>query len=792
MGIAHIYNEKKETVWKHVSDASEIASALGEPVRMKELARLCALLHDVGKETVAFSEYIRIVTSEGGKWNRPKLNHSSAGGKWVYEKFAENSYSDRLTTEVVAWSIFSHHGIQNMFTYDGKDKFLERLCPQEDIYYEESCKNFFSACTEDLEILYERAKKECLFHMQRLIAVRKNQPDKKVQKEEQEKNCFALGMFLRLNLSILLESDRRSTAIFMGNRFVEDSFQRPQLWLQMQTRLKKYLEQLPAHSELNRLRSRIGQQCVEMAKEKTGIYILQIPTGGGKTVTSMQFALEHAIQHKKQRIFYIAPYKSILVQNAHVYRDIFQEENAIFEHHSDVIVGDEDLDSVRVLSETWNAPMILTTMVQFLNTLFNERSTHIRRMHTLTNSVIILDEIQAMPIKCIHLFNMAMNFLKQYGATIVLCSATQPLLEQVRRPIEVDKAMIQDLPQVFQSFRRTKLVDLRDVKNCRQIAELAGRQMQDHTSGIIIANTKKAVEEIYRMLSEYVSFDTKLYYLSNYLCNQHRLDVLHAFKASLAKKERAICVSTPLLEAGVDISAQWVIRTLTGWDSIIQAAGRCNRNQERSLGNVYLVRCTEENLDSLTDMRIGRESTEQLLDDYKQQPEFFENTLDSLSLMDAYYKVYFWKRADEMDYPVRELNTNLVKLLSIGNIEGRSNQREAIFHQAFRDAGEHFEVIESNTAGILVPYGKGELLIQEINAEHDWMRLQEKLKEAQRYTITIYLGERYQKDGTCFYALLSRGVVRKFDTCDAYYLRRDYFNQEIGINLESKMEELIF
>lgn len=774
--IAHIRADGvEETVTEHCNRVAETAAELGKALGLEKLAYLTGYLHDIGKYTKKFEQYIRTV-AVGDIWKESKLNHSSAGGKYIYERFGKGNRGNQITAKMIAWCIFSHHGVQDIISVDQKDQFQQRVNPEKDIFYEEAKGNFEKYMDVDIDELFEAACEEVHRSFMKLehAAKETNQADKMSVGVQ-----FSIGLLMRLNLSILVESDYRETAAFMGEVY-HPVFSISSIWKKCQKNLIDFVGKFP-ENRLSQARSCLFQTCICHARQHSGIFTMEIPTGGGKTVDSMIFALTHAIENGQKRIFYIAPYKNILIQNAQVLRVALNDEDVILEYHSDLIVdyAEED-DTKKLYMEGFQMPIVLTTMVQFLNALFSGKMQSVRRTNAFTDSVIVIDEVQSMPIKCIHLFNLAMNFLREFHTTIILCTATQPTFHKVEYPIFIDGKVIKNAGGMFDKFKRTEILDYTHIHRCEKIADLAVRQIETSRSGLIIVNTKKVCKQIYDTLADKMGKDVVVLHLSTNMCPQHRLDILERFKKLLKEKKRTVCVSTQLIEAGVDISAEWVIRSVAGWDSVIQAAGRCNRNGEMETGYVYVVDCREEELGQLPDIYEGRKISFELLANFRENPQNYDSDLGSLKFIKAYYQKYYFRRMKDMSYSIREYDTSILDLLSFNSV-GTTKRSVDPFTYAFGEAGRQFEVIAKDTQGIIVPYGEGKKMIQQLcNSCYDIGEIRNRLKQAQRYTINVYSNylHKYQEDG----------IVKQLE-CGAYCLLDNYYDIHVGVN---ETKELAF
>lgn len=780
--IAHINKSGlEESVYDHCKKTAEISSIIASESGLKKTSYLSAILHDMGKNTIDFEEYIRCVSQKNGRWKKNKINHSSAGGKYIYEQVNKKSGKpiDTITSFVIAWSIFSHHGLNDIITVDGKNKFAERYSPNTEIHYKEVVELWEHESEEDFEQMFELAKEEIRILSSKL----------KISK----KRHFDMGMLMRMNLSILIDSDRIATSRFMEER-EHIPFQQKrnlQLWHGLQDKLNEYIKKFPNDNWIANIRKTISDNCFQAGKRKSGIYTLQVPTGGGKTLASMRFALEHAIQNKKQRIFYISPYKSILEQSSSVYRDVFQKDEIILEHHSDIVIENEAEDYTAHV-QSWDKPIVLTTLVQFLTTLYSSKTQAIRRMHSLLNSIIIVDEIQSLPTFCVTLFNVAMNYFATYhNTTIILCSATQPPLGEAEHSLQLQGEIVEDAPQLYEKLKRVRIVNnIAEVKTCEQIVQLAIKKLEISNSGLIIVNTKQVAKAIAQELINLELTNTRIIHLSTNMCAEHRNEKIAEYKKILKEikekkkndKQKVICISTQLIEAGVDISADWVIRSLAGWDSIIQAAGRCNRNGEVEFGIVEVVSCAEEKLDNLIDIKIGQDCSRRVLSEFKRNPELYEDDLASLKVIEQYYQYYFYEKKQGFDYNIKKYDTTIYDMLSENSIgygrwenneKGKQNLNRIYFRQAFKQAGDEFEVINHATIGVIVPYKEGKNIINSLNSELDTEQINLILRKAQPYTVNTY--------ESALRKLEEEGAIAKLYSCDGYYIVDGYYDEVYGI-----------
>ena len=794
--IAHIKNEnEKQTVREHLEAVAQLAAERGKGYGLYYTLFLTGLLHDLGKETMVFDTYIHKAFEDIRSVRRGEVNHSSAGGKYIYEKFGDMGAYKSLTAQLMATAIFSHHGLIDCLQMDGNDVFFQRLCPKKEIFYEEALKNSQPLFSKyDVDELFLKAAEEITKAFAKIRKINREMEGKSAEQ------LFLCGCLQRLICSILLEADRTDTARFMTGmtaREIENE-KLPLLWSKWQDKLDIYLLGFKSRDELSMLRKEISQECFEFAKNKSGIYRLPIPTGGGKTLCSLRFALEHARLKKKKKIIYLAPFLSILEQNAGVIREILEADEYILEHHSNVIREEkpdkEGVDFHQLLVETWESPLILTTMVQFLNVLFSSSTQSLRRMWQLGDAVIIIDEIQSLPTNCIYMFNTMMNFLAYYGkTTIVLCSATQPSLEQAEKKMIYAEPpdIIQEVEQLENAFKRVNITD------CTPIGSYSSKRLGDFVIDnldrniLIILNTKRAVKELYQELAERNPEDTRIIQLTTYMCAEHRRNVIKELKTGLST-QKIICISTQLIEAGVDISFQCVIRSVAGLDSITQAAGRCNRNREEQMGQVYIIDYEEEKLGSLEDIKAAQGSTFRFLNEFRSFREAFDYDLLSLKAMERYYFLYFRTRKREMRYPIPKENTSLYELLSTNEVgaaaygyrenDGRINQLQ--MKQAFKQAGDMFEVIGNQTIGIIVPYRQATELIERLRNSRDAGEIRRLLKKLQPFTVNLFREDRQLQTlhelGVLDDSLLEGNL---YLLCDGYYNETEGLSEHLPLQI---------
>lgn len=761
------------------------------------VVKVTALLHDAGKLGIDFYDYMKDVREYGKAAKRRSVDHVSAGGR-IVEKIAGGS----LLSKLVSTTIYSHHGLQDCIDMNSGESLSERQ-RQRKIDMETIEERYFQIVDRKILIEYLKAAHQDVRKLcEKVSDFVRSTGEKKCGSTE-----FYIGMYGRLLLSLLIDSDWTDTACFsqgepLPERITEERIQA--IWEESIHHFEHYIKHLSDTGEtspLNIYRNEISELCYQASKKERSLYRLTVPTGAGKTFSSLRFALHHAKRYCKRHIIYVAPYNSILEQNAEDIRCAIGNESFVLEHHCNIFYEDEKEEKAyKKLSENWDSPIIATTAVQILNTLFSSKKSSIRRMYNLCNSVIIFDEVQAFPVKGTELFNLAVNFLTVFcNTTVVLCSATQPSLAVLEENNLFDCAEMTGQPIRYrEAFKRVAIEDMTQRKPGGMVPEdishFALKVLREYGTVLIIVNTKLCAKKIYEALKKSCEEECELYHLSTSMCPKNRMDELNAIKNDLKKAKRVICVSTQLIEAGVNLSFGCVIRSLAGIDSIIQAAGRCNRHRERSLGKVYVIKMNqeEERLDRLYDIRRARDASEKFLYYFRKEPESFDGTMDSESAVAAYYKEYFYDSGVKpTKYPSSITGVTLEELLGRNKTgclqyERRHGEKVKVpyLNQAFRTAGEEYRVIpEEAEVTVVIPYDSfAEEAISMIEKPGAALAEQKRaLRKLQRYSVGIS-------------AWLKEKLDNALHQTDAgvFILNMDYYDKKVGVLDEPKNRFLEF
>jgi CRISPR-associated endonuclease/helicase Cas3 len=601
--VAHLRQEGEKLLVHDLADhmqtvsqlAAEFASAFGVGI----WGAWAGIWHDLGKFRAGFQHHIRQRCDPNahveGRTTDANKTHSAAGALWAQKYLPEmDARFGPVFARVLSYLIAGHHaGLENWFGEKGGA--LEVRFNKSDTRKEER--------DTQAAPIPETILKPGL-----------ELPDARTIKNDQEiPGRFAL--WVRMLFSCLVDADFLDTEAFMS----PDKTGTRQGFLplaEMENLLTNHLaamtERVATHGEadhpVNRKRAEVLQACRRKAEMPSGVFRLTVPTGGGKTLSSLAFALRHACQHGKRRVIYAIPYTSIIEQTADVFSEIFGEENVV-EHHSNVEMDDDQQEETtrsQLACENWDAPLIVTTNVQLLESLFARRTSRCRKLHNLVNSVIVLDEAQLLPVTYLQpVVDVLRLLVKDYGVSLVLCTATQPTLDARNNfdlarglrgfePGEIQE-IVEDVPGLYAALERVRFHIPADLNKPCDWDGLATDIMK-HDAVLTIVGRRADARALYKSLKK--RDGRNVWHLSGLMCARHRSDVIDALKAALRARQQALAagetpapirvVSTQLIEAGVDIDFPVVYRALAGLDSLIQAAGRCNREGRLEKGDVYI------------------------------------------------------------------------------------------------------------------------------------------------------------------------------------------------------------
>lgn len=688
--IAHVRKNDEEE-WEaphllvdHLQGTANLAEHFAAKFQSGVWGKAMGLVHDAGKGRVEWQKYIKKKSGyddeahlEGKKGKIPHAIHGA--------KLAEDLFGKAIG-RFLAYGIAGHHaGLPDWSSAEGAGT---------------SSLQFQQSQIKDTHDIAE-------FIVNTLQSIK---PGNSPWRFANQGLDFSL--WIRMLYSCLVDADFLDTEAYMDSKKANMRGGYCSI-SELLERFNQYIQQLERKSKdthVNQIRRQVRNQCIQMAKELPGIFSLSVPTGGGKTLSSLAFGLEHAKEHNLDRIIYVIPYTSIIEQNANVFREAVGTEQVV-EHHSSL--GEEDsTPKSRLASENWDAPVIVTTSVQFFESLFAAKSSRCRKLHNIVNSVIVLDEAQLVPVEYLLPILEAMQLLvDHYGVSLVIATATQPafkerLMDDKRFPglKNVQEIMGNDVADLYASLKRTQVSLPEDIHSVTSWEELA-RELVQYEQVLCVVSDRKSCRELHRLLPE------GTVHLSALMCGQHRSEVIEAVKQKLKNGESVRVISTQLVEAGVDMDFPVVYRALAGLDSIAQAAGRCNREGNLpDLGKVVVFNAPKK--PPLGILRKAADTTRGILVTTNQDPLHH-------SLFEQYFSELYWK-ANSLD------TKEIIKLLTPGP------QDCGVY---FRTAAERFELIDdSQQKTILVRYGEGNKWIDLLRFQGAERAL---LRRLQRYTVTI-------------------------------------------------------
>lgn len=693
---------------EHLQEVAKIASSFAEAFGALDWGYLAGLWHDIGKYSEEFQQ--RLFVTEGRNAHvetKPgRVDHSTAGAKHGFSHFMDKG-------KLLAYAIAGHHaGLPNGKANESSDLAtrLEKPVPDH------------SSCPEKILNIDELGELPFTPHKNRF--------------------GFQISFFARMLFSCLVDADFLDTEQFMDS---EKSLGRkgyPSLTALTQ-KLTEYLEQLVAKAPttpINKQRAEILKSCLEAADWAPGLFSLTVPTGGGKTLSSLAFALKHALKNNLNRVIYVIPYTSIIEQNAAVFRDVLGDK-AVLEHHSNYEPKEEDHRS-RLAAENWDAPLVVTTNVQFFESLFSYKPSLCRKIHNIAESVVILDEAQMLPMPLLKPSLEALRELaSNYRTTIVLCTATQPALsttETFKDGLDGVREIIPNPVNLYHTFKRVhtkRLFFLSDY----ELAE----KIKKHEQVLCVVNTRKHARLVYERLNE----QEGRFHLSALMCPTHRTETFTQIRDALAKGRPCKVISTQLIEAGVDIDFPVVFRSAAGIDSIAQAAGRCNREGQLSdAGEVYVF--SPESALPPGHFRQTAETAEAVM-------RHHDDPL-SLEAVEEYFRIFYWMKGARLD------EYGILNDLSSG-------MRNGDF--PFRLVAKKFKIIKDGMDSLIIAWNEeANKIIDELRygAYPAWAA-----RRLQRFTIQVY--------PQVLRSLQVAGTIERFHDQYSVLINSDLYRDDLGL-----------
>ena len=815
MIIAHKdENGREQSLFNHLINVGNGSFNLGKQLDIEYISLLVGLLHDLGKADPLFQD--KIMNNKN-----ISVNHSSAGAKYLYQIYCKVGEKNedfkspicQSYAEILMYAIEAHHGVFDIGTYN--KQVINSIYQRIENYTLNRKYSYNLVRNYANSIIDEYCNKKYKLSIEETFTKGFEEYKNIIEKLELEKSDnpdidfnYYNHCIIRLILSILKNVDIYDTINAYEKIIDKKTYDESQeiieyFYHQIEAEYGSYP---PPTNDINKVRASIVDNIrTRCDTDSSGIYKLDLPTGAGKTKISLLYSLHQMKNNHKNKMIYIAPFLSILEQNASEYRKTLANDKYILEHHSNV--GDntpfdnEDNDDdnkaamKEYIKESWDQIVILSTMVQFSNTLFKSRSSNIRRFYNLSNSVIILDEVQSLPDEMTHIFNLMLNFIsKVMNSVIILCSATQPSLDHdsISHKIIYGGSNNEDYNLIKLDDKQKQIFDRVDVSLLNngkesKIADIYKSVLNDkEKSTLIILNTKKSVMNLYEMFEEAMDDKSKLYYLTTNMCPKHRLDIINEIKDKLDNDIDVVVISTSLIEAGVNLDFRRLYRSYAGFDSIIQAMGRCNREGKYDKCEAYLVNLDkdDEKLGNLKSIENKKNITKKVLYNY-------DGNFDMEDLNKKYYAKLF-SNLDDLDKKVVD-NKTLLDLLSLNKEIRQSGDIEGINAQALKEASDKFSLIEDNSDSVIVYYDESYALIEELLAAIEEFRgydgNKEKINEIkillnklQPYTISIYNSNDFEDK------------LVKVDGLDVFgikILNESNYDEKVGLTEESKLESFM-
>lgn len=689
-----------QSIEAHLKGTGELAETFAAEFGAAANGKLCGLAHDIGKYSDEFQLRLR-----GGK----KVDHATAG--------AIECFKIKAAFEAVC--VIGHHsGLPNVGHKDAdtteSQTFFGRKLRAEQGGIPDYRKNWNGHIALPQDYFRPSGR------------------------------GFATAFYIRMLYSCLVDADYIDTETFMNGDAGRGNYEPLSA---LCDKLTAYISKWNNPTrKIDILRQKILNSCIEKASAPRGIFSLTVPTGGGKTVASMAFALNHAVANSMKRIIYVIPYTSIIEQNAKVFRDILGQENVV-EHHSSVSYElSENADELEYRSalatENWDAPVIVTTAVQFFESLYANRSSKCRKLHNIANSVIIFDEAQMIPSNNLRPCVAAIaELVRAYNATAVLCTATQPAIDEMLLEYSKKESVVELCPDVdgmFEKFRRTSFE-----KEGRLTTDELVSRLESQQQVLCIVNTRKFAQEVYEALPSEGRF-----HLSTLMCPVHRKQKLDEIRERLKSGKTCRVVSTSLIEAGVDVDFPRVFREMAGLDSILQAAGRCNREGKRSAeSSIVTVFESENKVNKL--IAVNRDAAEETVRDWTQP--------NTTSTIERYFKAY-------RDF-LRNDDKSGVITASEKGISGCGLPFEWI--------AKEFKLIDQNTFAVYIPIGEGKELVSRLR---EGERSRGLYRRAGMYSVSVYQNQ--------FDSLINAGAAEPFGEDAAFLTDCSLYSDEKGLSTD--------
>lgn len=709
--FAHSREGAAEAEWQrlydHLMATGDLAHELGRDAGVSHLGRLAGYLHDIGKYSQAFQARLH-----GSK--RP-VDHATAGAREVMALFPNRP--QRVYAELISYCIAGHHtGLPDYGSLSDVGTESTLLARRDKKQLED-----YSAYKSELEIdpsqlQLPRIKPGCF----------------RFAGQEKSYGGFSIAFLTRMVFSALVDADWLETERYMlGHAKSRGQYASIE---ELAHEFERYVQRFGApQNAVNQKRTETLHACIAKSELEPGFFTLTVPTGGGKTLASMAFALKHAVERGLKRIIYVIPYTSIIEQNAAVFREAFGPlgHANVLEHHSSLDwerpeqrsehEGDSVKEKLKLAAEDWDIPIVVTTNVQFFESLLASKKSRARKLHNIAKSVIIFDEVQMLPRDFLKPCLLGINELVQnYGSSVVLSTATQPALQNFFPARAVFTELAPDPLALFDFYRRVQITDLGE---CTDEALL--ERLQAHLQVLCIVNTRRHAQGLFAMLEGEGNF-----HLSTLMCPAHRATTLARIRKRLAKGQPCRVISTQVMEAGIDVDFPVGYRAKAGLDSMIQAAGRVNREGKLPSAELFVFEPRTPFIKRTPTFIAQAAGVANIV------LRAFPNDPTTVEAIDAYYKQLYTLQ-DETAFDTRQVLRCFEKGTGQPDFD-------------FKTAAENFKLIEDNTVAVIIPCKrKARRLIEELQ---ETLYPSTTLRKLQRFAVNIYERE--------FAALQGQGVIQ--------------------------------
>lgn len=710
--LAHAIPESQrvQSILAHLSGTAALASTFARTFDAEELGAFCGMLHDIGKYSLKFQRRIR-----GAK---EQVDHSTAGAQTAFMKYRNVP---------AAFCIAGHHG---GLPDGGNSKFA---VPEDATFFGKMRRTVgaeledYSAWETEVQVVP--------------AALPPNLPA----------NRASQFFFTRMLYSCLVDADFLDTEAFMQSEAPQRGSRHSieELDLQLEEHIADWRNPKEA---INQKRCEILRALIQAGQWEKGLFTLTVPTGGGKTVSSMAFALQHAKKHHMDRVIYVIPYTSIIEQTQQVFEKIFGAEHVVAHYASldyETNENGEITDRRYLATENWDAPIIITTAVQFFESLHANKSSKCRKLHNIANSVILFDEAQMLPVPyLIPCVSAIAQLVQNYGCSAVLCSATQPALNRIfEREIANLKIreLCPDVAEMYLFFRRVQYENIGMISE-----EDLSERLNAAPQVLCIVNSRKQAQRIYVMLQKSGS-----YHLSTMMCPAHRRGVLSEIRDRLKEGMPVRVISTSLIEAGVDVDFPVVYRALAGLDSMVQAGGRCNREGKRILAEstVYLFETAQKPPPNIVQ---NLAAAKHVLREYED--------ISSLEAIKAYFEFLYYRLKDDTNLDEKEIMKEIETCI-----------------MPFSSVAEKFHIIEDSGYVCYLPWGEGKALLEELKAGKSSRGLMRKLGQ---YSVGVYQSH--------FQALVQSGAAERIGENGIILEDMKLYSDETGLSFDVNSGEANF